>query len=116
MQLHPGRAAEYRRRHDAIWPELVDVLLAARIQDYRIFLDEETGALFAIMTHWDEHHLQRLAQNDVMRRWWDMMADLMVTQHDNRPMEAELTPIFDLAEHVPPTGRTVRGHEVDGDR
>ena len=25
MRLHAGRAEEYRRRHDAIWPELVGV-------------------------------------------------------------------------------------------
>jgi L-rhamnose mutarotase len=26
MQLNPGMAEEYRRRHDAIWPELVALL------------------------------------------------------------------------------------------
>jgi len=26
MQLRPGNVAEYRRRHDAIWPELAQLL------------------------------------------------------------------------------------------
>ena len=26
MKLHPGMEAEYRKRHEAIWPELVDLL------------------------------------------------------------------------------------------
>ena len=36
MRLHPGMEAEYQRRHDAIWPELVDLLHAAGISDYAI--------------------------------------------------------------------------------
>lgn len=102
MQLHPGCAEEYRRRHDAIWPELVDVLLAAGLDDYRIFLDDATGALFAVMIHRYAHTLDRLPNNPVVRRWWDMMADLMDTQQENRPVEVELTPMFALAEHPPP--------------
>ena len=50
MQLYPGQVAEYRRRHDAIWPDLVDALVAAGIRDYRIFCDEDSGALFAKTT------------------------------------------------------------------
>jgi hypothetical protein len=39
MQLCPGFEAEYRKRHDAIWPELVRLLKEAGISDYSIFLD-----------------------------------------------------------------------------
>ena len=28
MQLHPGQAAAYKARHDAIWPELTTLLRA----------------------------------------------------------------------------------------
>jgi len=49
MQLKPGQAAEYERRHDAIWPELVELLKQAGISDYSIFLDETTGTLFAVL-------------------------------------------------------------------
>ena len=49
MQLNPGMADEYRRRHDAIWPELVALLKAAGISDYSIHLDPETGALFGVL-------------------------------------------------------------------
>ena len=50
MRLLPGHADEYRRRHDAIWPELAVLLREAGVVDYRIFLDEETQALFAVLT------------------------------------------------------------------
>ena len=43
MQLTPGMEDEYRRRHDAIWPDLVTLLQGAGISDYSIHLDRETG-------------------------------------------------------------------------
>ena len=33
MQLKPGMVAEYRRRHDEIWPELAQALREAGIYD-----------------------------------------------------------------------------------
>ena len=47
MKLKPGAAAEYKRRHDEIWPELAAELKAAGVSDYSIFFDEETLTLFA---------------------------------------------------------------------
>jgi len=37
MRLNPGQAAEYERRHRAIWPELAAQLKEAGISDYSIF-------------------------------------------------------------------------------
>ena len=48
MKLKPGFEAEYKKRHDEIWPELQSLLSETGIQDYSIFLDEETLALFAV--------------------------------------------------------------------
>ncbi len=36
MKLKPGCAAEYKIRHDAIWPELADLLSASGITEYSI--------------------------------------------------------------------------------
>ena len=38
MRLLPGQAAEYRRRHAAVWPEMLDALRAAGARKYSIFL------------------------------------------------------------------------------
>ena len=48
MKLNPGCAAEYKKRHDEIWPELRDLLSAHGVRDYTIFHDPETNILFAI--------------------------------------------------------------------
>ena len=38
MRLLPGQEAEYRRRHAAVWPEMLDALRAAGARDYSIFI------------------------------------------------------------------------------
>ena len=94
MQLKPGVADEYRRRHDALWPELAQALRAAGVYDYSIFLDEQTLHLFAVMKLRPGHNVADLPQQPVMRRWWDYMADIMLTEPDNSPRQWPLTPMF----------------------
>ncbi|MCH8686173.1 L-rhamnose mutarotase [Pedomonas mirosovicensis] len=96
MQLKPGVAEEYKRRHDAIWPELAALLREAGIYDYSIFLDPDTGALFATLKLRPENSRDTLPAHPVMRRWWDYMADLMEVEPDNKPREWPLTPMFHL--------------------
>ena len=79
MQLYPGQVAEYRRRHHAIWPELIDRLRAAGIRDYRIFCNEHSGRLFAVMQLAEDHRVDELPGHEVMQRWWRTMADIMET-------------------------------------
>ena len=96
MQLKTGCAAEYRRRHDQLWPELAQALRQAGIYDYSIFLDEPTLALFAILKLRDGHRLADLPRQPVMRRWWDYMADIMETEPDHSPRQWPLAPMFHL--------------------
>lgn len=97
MKLKPGCVAEYRRRHDQLWPDLADALQAAGIYDYSIFLDEETLHLFAVLKLRADHQRDTLPTLPVMRRWWDYMAELMETEADRRPREWPLTPMFHFA-------------------
>jgi L-rhamnose mutarotase len=96
MQLKPGVVAEYRRRHDEIWPELAAAISAAGIYDYSIFLDEQTLALFAVLKLRDDNTRANLPQHPVMQRWWDYMAPLMQVEPGNRPTEWPLIPLFHL--------------------
>ena len=96
MRLHPGREAEYRRRHDAIWPELAALLHEAGVSDYSIHLDRETGHLFDVLWRRDDHTMDDLAHHPVMRRWWDHMADIMETNPDNSPVAVPLETVFHM--------------------
>lgn len=96
MHLNPGCAAEYKRRHDEIWPELVTLLKDAGVSDYSIHLDEKTDTLFGVLWRVDDHGMDSLPQTEIMQKWWAHMADLMRTHPDNEPVAVTLTPMFHL--------------------
>lgn len=96
MQLKAGAAAEYQRRHDALWPELAALLREAGVADYSIFLDEPSGKLFAVLRRAPGHAMDALPQHPLMRRWWAHMADLMATDAGLAPLTSPLQPMFHL--------------------
>jgi L-rhamnose mutarotase len=96
MKLHKGFEAEYRRRHDAIWPELQTLLHDAGIREYSIFLDEPGGTLFAVLKIADPMQLDSLPAQAVMQRWWAYMQDIMESNPDNSPVTTPLKEVFYL--------------------
>jgi L-rhamnose mutarotase len=96
MKLKPGFEAEYRRRHDEIWPELVREIEAAGIFDYSIYLDEYTLTLFAFQKLKDHNTAGGLASLDVMKKWWKYMADIMDTNPDHSPVVVPLREVFHM--------------------
>ena len=96
MRLHPGAEAEYKKRHDEIWPELVDLLKDAGVSDYSIHLDAETGILFGVLWRTDDHKMDDLPTHEIMKKWWAHMADIMDVHDDNEPVAAPLTTVFHM--------------------
>ena len=96
MKLKPGHVAEYRARHDAIWPKLVDLLRVSGVRDYSIYLDEESLTLFGVLWRSSDHRMAELPNHVVMQGWWAYMADLMEVNPDNSPVCATLKEVFHL--------------------
>lgn len=96
MKLKPGMAAEYKRRHDEIWPELATELRAAGVSDYSIFLDEETLTLFAVQKLGAHNTAARLPDAPIVRKWWNFMSPLMETHSDHSPVATPLKELFHL--------------------
>jgi L-rhamnose mutarotase len=96
MNLHPGQAAEYEKRHDEIFPELVVALKQAGISDYTIWLDPQDHHLFGILTRSDDHTLAQLPDTEIMKRWWAFMGDIMDSNPDNSPVQVPLKQVFYL--------------------
>lgn len=94
MKLKPGMKAEYKRRHDEVWPEIRDLLKQAGISDYAIFLDEDTNTLFAVQKVAGDAGSQDLGAHPVVRKWWDYMADIMETNPDKSPVTVPLDEVF----------------------
>lgn len=96
MRLKPGAAAEYERRHDALWPDLAVALKTAGISDYSIFLGPDERTLFAVLWRTADHSMAELPKLEVMQRWWAFMADLMDTNPDHSPVVTPLRSVFHL--------------------
>lgn len=96
MYLHPGQAEAYKRRHDAIWPELTDLLKEAGVEDYSIFLDEDTNILFGVLKTSKPAALDALPSKDIMQRWWAYMCDIMDAKPDNEPVTVPLKEVFHM--------------------
>jgi L-rhamnose mutarotase len=76
MRLRPGREAEYRRRHEQVWPELLADLSAAGASNYSIFLDRDD--LFGYLEVEDfERFRTEIAASEANARWQPEMADLI---------------------------------------
>lgn len=96
MKLKPGCRDEYKKRHDAIWPELAELIKSTGVSDYSIFLDEETNILFAVQKQSGQQSSQDLGSNPVVKKWWTYMADIMETNPDNSPVTIPLIELFHL--------------------
>ena len=96
MKLYEGQAQEYERRHNLLWPEMVDLIHQYGGSNYSIFLDEKSMLLYAYIEIEDEKRWSESADQEVNRKWWDYMADIMETNPDNSPVCKDLKCLFHL--------------------
>ena len=96
MWVNPDAHAEYKRRHDEIWPELAAVLKAQGAHNYAIYLDPMTSTLFATVEIESEDRWNAVASTDICQKWWKYMADIMPSNPDNSPRSGDLKPVFFL--------------------
>jgi len=76
MRVLPGQEAEYRRRHAAVWPAMLDALKLAGCRDYSIFI--RGSDLFAYLEVDDFGAFRAtMAASPVNGRWQAEMAALI---------------------------------------
>ena len=77
----PGMLDEYQKRHDAIWPELKEVLKAAGIRNYTIWSVGDD--LFGYYECDNVAYAAKVqAESPVVDRWNEYMKDVMVMEMD----------------------------------
>ncbi len=94
MKLNPGQKEAYTQRHNAIWPDLKQLLKDAGVCEYSIFFDEDTDTLFAFQKVTGEGGSQDLSDNPIVKKWWDFMADIMEVNPDNSPLSVPMEEVF----------------------
>ena len=96
MHLYEGMEEEYKKRHDALWPEMKQMIHDFGGKNYTIFLDRQTNTLFGYLEIESEEKWAKSADTVICRKWWDYMADIMDTNPDNSPVSIDLTEVFHL--------------------
>jgi L-rhamnose mutarotase len=99
LQVRPDRLAEYRARHEAVWPEMLEALSAAGWSNYSLFARED-GLLFGYLETEDFAAAQRAMEGtDVNARWQAEMAEFFELPGDERPDTGllRLDEVFHLA-------------------
>jgi len=86
LRVRPDRLDEYRERHEAVWPEMLEALSSTGWHNYSLFLDDD-GLLIGYLETDDFAAAQAaMAQTDVNARWQAEMAPFFVELH-GRPDE-----------------------------
>jgi L-rhamnose mutarotase len=74
LQVKRERLAEYKLRHRAVWPEMLDALRSAGWRNYSLFLREDGLLIGYLETENFDRSLAAMAATEVNRRWQREMA------------------------------------------
>jgi L-rhamnose mutarotase len=94
MKLKPGQEAEYKRKHDEIWPEMVELLKSQGVHNYSIY--RHGLLLFAYLERPEGGPAQTDAVNEVVKRWQKWMEPHMETHPDAKPVVEPVELVFRL--------------------
>ena len=89
---------DYKKRHQQVWPEMLDALRETGWHNYSLFMRED-GLLFGYLETPDfEEALAGMAKKDVNARWQAEMAPYFESLEGRRPDEGllQLEEVFHL--------------------
>lgn len=110
LQVDPSRLDEYRERHAAVWPEMLEALRDAGWHDYWLFLRDDGLLVGTLVTEDFAAAQAAMASTEVNVRWQEEMAPFFIGGHrpdeHMRPLETvfHLETALDAADL--PTGGT----------
>jgi L-rhamnose mutarotase len=101
LRVRPERLAEYRERHAAVWPEMLEALRDAGWHNYSLYLDDD-GLLVGYLETPDFAAATRaMDATDVNARWQAEMAPFFVDDGteavDGGPSLRRMNEVFHLA-------------------
>ena len=90
LKVKADRLEEYRRRHQEVWPEMLQALRETGWHNYSLFLRDD-GLLFGYLETPDfERALAGMASREVNARWQAEMAPFFENLDGCRPDEGML--------------------------
>lgn len=81
---------EYKRIHEAVWPEILEAIASSNIRNYTIFLKEPENLLFA---YWEYHgsdytaDMAKIKKAPRMQEWWNITDPMQKPLETRKPDE-----------------------------
>ncbi|MFJ8079223.1 L-rhamnose mutarotase [Streptomyces sp. NPDC096205] len=99
LKVRQDRLEEYRERHAAVWPEMLQALTATGWRNYSLFLRDDGLLVGYLETEDFQAALAGMEATDVNARWQKEMAPFFEALDGARPDEAmkPLREVFHLA-------------------
>jgi L-rhamnose mutarotase len=98
LKVRPDRLAEYRERHQTVWPDMLAALRETGWRNYSLFLRDDGLLVGYLETDDFQAALDGMERTDVNARWQAEMAPFFEDLDGRRPDQGllTLTEIFHL--------------------
>ena len=75
LKVKEDKIAEYKKHHEAVWPEMLDALKRTGWNNYSLFMRED-GLLFGYFETPEsfEQALEGMSKEEINNKWQDFMA------------------------------------------
>jgi L-rhamnose mutarotase len=97
FEIKPGTEDEYKRRHDEIWPELVEAIEDAGLSNYTLFRRGTSVVGYAECEPDVATCFARLGASEVNRRWAEWFEEIIVSLVDEDGNLFRLDEVWHLA-------------------
>lgn len=91
LKVKPERLEEYKRRHQAVWPDMLEALRDTGWHNYSLFLREDGLLVGYLETDDFEAARQAMAAREVNERWQADMAPFFEALEGQRPDQGLMT-------------------------
>ena len=98
LQVKKDRLEEYKKYHEAVWPEMLDALRETGWHNYSLFLRDDGLLIGYLETPDFEKAVEGMQTREVNERWQEMMAPFFEDVGDKKADEsmAPLDEVFHL--------------------
>ncbi len=98
FEIYEGKVAEYEKRHNEIWPELVEALKECGFTNYTIFRRGLTAVGYLEAVPNKATAFEKLGKYEVNAKWSKWFEDIIVNLADNQGNLIEMKEIWHLQE------------------
>ena len=86
LRIRPEHFEEYKRAHEAVWPEVLETITKCHIRNYSIYHHE--GFLFSYLEYWGDDFaadMARMALDPATQKWWAYMEPMQDPLPSRKP-------------------------------